>query len=165
LAQKRLTVDMRAPALLSGSFAVLRCGLAVLGSHHALLGGACAILLSAITCCGGTDDALIVGESERIGVLVGRRVELCQCPIASVGRPITRSGHDIAMLRSLVALSGRVQTRPGGLLTAAGHALTNDTVDIVHMRIGITGRQLATADGLITIRRPLISLGAGLIAV
>jgi hypothetical protein len=146
---------------MSGLLAVPGCGVAVFGSHHALLGDTSPVLPGSLTYRVGTTDDLIVDERQRTGVVF----KLCQCEITSVGRPIARCRHDIAVLRSPVALGGSAQTRLSGLLTLMGRALANVAAGIVHIAVAVAGRQFAITRSLIAIRRDLVSLGACLITV
>jgi hypothetical protein len=165
LAQERLAVRERAQALLSGLVAVSGCGVAVFCCHHALLGDTCAGLPGTLAYCFGTNAEPVVAGCQRAAVLLVERVVLCQCEIASVGDPIVRAGHDVAILRDPVALCSGVQTRLGGLLTLAGRPPANVTVHVVRMRVGTAGGQLTITRSLIAIRRKLVSLGACLIAL
>jgi len=67
-------------------------------------------------------------------------------------------------VRDAVAVAGGIQTRPGGLLTLIGGALTDGTGDLVLTRIR-AGLEVAITRRLVTVGSDLVTLGARLVAI
>jgi hypothetical protein len=84
--------------------------------------------------------------------------------VEPVGGLVTGARREIADMRDLISLGRRQQTRPRGLLPLAGGTLADVSAQRVCHGVAAVD-EMAVADGLVEVRRPLVSVSAGLVAV
>lgn len=170
LACERLAVDEGAQPLVGRPFAVLCCGLTVLGGERALLGGLCAALRGALALTSGADEPVGAGQRARVGALLSG-LTLCDRQIARLGGLVSRARREVAGVGDRVAPGGCLQAPAGGLLALAsvllalaGGALTHVPAELVRTRVDAR-REVAIAGGLIAVGGQLVAVGARLVAV